>query len=416
MNGRNVKQSHRNNQENSGLSKDPVDGNEMSRGHNLSGIPTDKILEHVQHHRDQIVSHLKMSLDFTGKTGHIKNIYNVPGYNKNIAIRKSQLRKISLESHVPNNVDELILDASNKIKLKTFLRNNTFFNKEELGPYLPEKPIDIFTNTGELQSNDMQKEDSLSNKNDMFLSSCPVYKYNDCGVVSSAGALLHSGLGKKIDSNDFVIRFNNAPSKGYEEDVGTKTSLRIVNSQVVGNPEFGFLDNRNTKELYTKTPILVWDPSSYNASLREWYTSPDFPFFETYFKTRLMRPDAEVHLLDPSSLWSIWDWLQLLHGNSLLLPNPPSSGFLGLILAVLHCVKVHVYEFVPSMRLTKRCHYYDEQQNIGCTIGDWHPLAAEKLAALRMNIGNNTQVFQEGYVTIPGVLALKNKKCLKRRT
>ena len=54
------------------------------------------------------------------------------------------------------------------------------------------------------------------------------------------------------------------------------------------------------------------------------------------------------------------------------------SGFLGLILAVLHCAKVHVYEFVPSMRLTKRCHYYDEQQNLGCTIGDWHPLAAEK--------------------------------------
>ena len=31
-------------------------------------------------------------------------------------------------------------------------------------------------------------------------------------------------------------RFNNAPTHGYEKHVGTKTSLRIVNSQVVGKP------------------------------------------------------------------------------------------------------------------------------------------------------------------------------------
>ena len=223
--------------------------------------------------------------------------------------------------------------------------------------------------------------------------------------------MLNSRLGKNIDANDFVIRFNNAPTKGYEEDVGSKTSLRIVNSQVVGKPEFGFLDDRHSKHLYANTPILVWDPCDYNSTLEEWYTSPDFPFFETYFKKRLMRPDAEVHLLDPRSLWSIWNWLQSLHPNSILLPNPPSSGFLGLILAVLHCQRVHVYEFVPSMRFTKICHYYDEQQNIGCTIGDWHPLAAEKLATLKMNIGNDTQVFQKGYVTIPGVLCLQNQSC-----
>ena len=49
---------------------------------------------------------------------------------------------------------------------------------------------------------------------------------------------------------------------------------------------------------------------------------------------------------------------------------------------MLHCKLVHVYEYVPSMRLTKKCHYYDENENLGCTIGDWHPLAAEKILAL----------------------------------
>ena len=381
---------------------------------NISILPNDKILRHVTHHRDQIVSHLKLSLDFGWKTGQIKNIYNVPGYSRrNIALQTKKLRKKLSQSKVPKNAEDLILDAFDKIKLKTFLRNNTFFNREQLGPYLPEKPFEIFDDPKlekvSVQSGHYKKSDS--NKKHGLPSSCPIYKYKNCGVVSSAGSLLHSRLGKNIDSNDFVIRFNNAPTKGFEIDVGNKTNLRIVNSQVVGKPEFGFLDDRHSKHLYTNTPILVWDPCNYNSTLEEWYTSPDFPFFESYFKKRLMRPDAEVHLLDPRSLWSIWNWLQSLHQNYVLLPNPPSSGFLGLILAVLHCQNVHVYEFVPSMRFTKRCHYYDEQQNIGCTIGDWHPLAAEKLAALKMNVGNDTQVFQEGFVTIPGILKLKDKFC-----
>ena len=412
---RHLNRSHLSIKEKSRLSKSSVDVKTTRKVHNISGIPTDKILSHVQHHRDEIISHLKMSLDFTGKTGRIKNLYNVPGYNRNIEARKNQLETHATKLTIPTGVNDLILDAANKIKLNTFLRNDTFFNKQQLGPYLPEKPIEILTNQKIEQSSFKDKDNKVSytNKNNVLPKSCTSYKYNDCGVVSSAGSLLHSGLGKKIDSNDFVIRFNNAPSKGYEKDVGTKTSLRIVNSQVVGKPEFGFLDDRNAEDLYTKTPILVWDPSNYNATLEEWYSFPDFPFFETYFKKRLMRPNSEVHLLDPRSLWSIWDWLQSIHEHSILMPNPPSSGFLGVILAVFHCARVHVYEFVPSMRLTKRCHYYDEQQNIGCTIGDWHPLAAEKLAALKMNIGNDTEVYYDGYLTIPGVLGLKNESCVK---
>ena len=75
---------------------------------------------------------------------------------------------------------------------------------------------------------------------------------------------------------------------------------------------------------------------------------------------------------------------------------------------MLHCKLVHVYEYVPSMRLTKKCHYYDENENLGCTIGDWHPLAAEKILALAMNVGNDTEVFAEGYLTILGLHGIRS--------
>ena len=55
----------------------------------------------------------------------------------------------------------------------------------------------------------------------------------------------------------------------------------------------------------------------------------------------------------PESLWSLWDWLQSVTAWPLL-PTPPSSGFLGIFLLLNHCSTVNVFEYIPSMRLTKR--------------------------------------------------------------
>ena len=67
-----------------------------------------------------------------------------------------------------------------------FIGDN-FFKKHQLEEFLPLDELNL-----------LQKD--------------PPY-YDSCGVVSSAGSLLHSNLGSKIDANDFVIRFNNAPTK-----------------------------------------------------------------------------------------------------------------------------------------------------------------------------------------------------------
>lgn len=62
-----------------------------------------------------------------------------------------------------------------------------------------------------------------------------------------------------------MLRFNNAPTKGYEKDVGSKTTIRILNSQVVTKPQFQFL----TSPMYKRLKLLMWDPSNYTASIDE---------------------------------------------------------------------------------------------------------------------------------------------------
>ena len=53
-------------------------------------------------------------------------------------------------------------------------------------------------------------------------------------VVSSSKEVLQCN-GSEIDSYDYVVRFNKAPTKGWEENLGSKTSLRVVNPGVFNN-------------------------------------------------------------------------------------------------------------------------------------------------------------------------------------
>ncbi|KAK3266387.1 hypothetical protein CYMTET_24993 [Cymbomonas tetramitiformis] len=55
-------------------------------------------------------------------------------------------------------------------------------------------------------------------------------QYARCAVVGSSGDLLHSKFGAEIDGHDMVMRINEAPTGKYSEDVGSKTTFRVLNN------------------------------------------------------------------------------------------------------------------------------------------------------------------------------------------
>ena len=49
-----------------------------------------------------------------------------------------------------------------------------------------------------------------------------------CAVVGSSGLLLGARLGARIDAHEVVVRINTAPMRGFEADVGQRTSLLLA--------------------------------------------------------------------------------------------------------------------------------------------------------------------------------------------
>uniref|UniRef100_A0A3B4ETW0 alpha-N-acetylgalactosaminide alpha-2,6-sialyltransferase n=1 Tax=Pundamilia nyererei TaxID=303518 RepID=A0A3B4ETW0_9CICH len=60
-----------------------------------------------------------------------------------------------------------------------------------------------------------------------------------CAVVGTAGILNGSKVGAEIDAHDYVFRMNGAVIKGYEEDVGNRTSVYVhTEHSIAASPYF----------------------------------------------------------------------------------------------------------------------------------------------------------------------------------
>ncbi|XP_059019165.1 beta-galactoside alpha-2,6-sialyltransferase 1 isoform X1 [Mustela lutreola] len=202
--------------------------------------------------------------------------------------------------------------------------------------------------------------------------------------------------GTGADDHDAVLRFNGAPTASFQQDVGTKTTIRLMNSQLV-TTEGRFLKD----SLYNEGILIVWDPSVYHSDIPKWYQSPDYSFFENYKSYRKLHPDQPFYILKPQMPWELWDIIQEISPEEIQ-PNPPSSGMLGIIIMMTLCDQVDIYEFLPSKRKTDVCYYYQKFFDSACTMGAYHPLLFEKNLVKHLNQGTDEDIYLLGKATLPG--------------
>ena len=171
-----------------------------------------------------------------------------------------------------------------------------------------------------------------------------------CAVVGNSGSLLDHTYGSEIDSHDAVIRFNAAPTKGYEKHVGKKTTIRVQN-----------IDNLGFRE--PKDEMLVF-------TARDEKT---FRHFSEYQKKKYLKHKEKTHVqraFNPEFWCHVWDWVDRRKLK-------PSSGFAGVVMALKACSgKVSLYGFSHN---ATEFHYFNHLDEKVTTqeVYQYHPLAEE---------------------------------------
>ncbi|XP_061426654.1 type 2 lactosamine alpha-2,3-sialyltransferase-like isoform X1 [Lethenteron reissneri] len=225
-----------------------------------------------------------------------------------------------------------------------------------------------------------------------------------CVVVGNGFVLSNSSLGKEIDKHDIIIRMNEAPVTGYEQDVGSRTSLRLFYPESSGleralwghdarstlavfvpykvqdllwlrDAVEGFAEEAASNEL----PYLLWqlgyvENISSAAVAASDSRRPGFMWLRTGTRdkkqrvhvfwrrvaTRLSYSPERIRILRPDIIRSVaFDLLKFAKKKQVKHCQVPTMGLMALGLAMHFCDEVSIAGFGYNMSaLQQPVHYY----------------------------------------------------------
>ncbi|XP_070616680.1 CMP-N-acetylneuraminate-beta-galactosamide-alpha-2,3-sialyltransferase 2 [Erythrolamprus reginae] len=148
-----------------------------------------------------------------------------------------------------------------------------------------------------------------------------------CAVVGNSGNLRGSGYGHDINGHDFIMRMNQAPTVGFEADVGSRTTHHFMYPESAKN----LPANVSFVLVPFKALDLLWIASALSTGQIRFTYAPVKPF---------LRVDKErVQIYNPAFFKYIHDRWTEHHGRY------PSTGMLVLFFALHVCDEVNVFGF-----------------------------------------------------------------------
>ncbi|XP_032405048.1 ST3 beta-galactoside alpha-2,3-sialyltransferase 8 [Xiphophorus hellerii] len=167
-----------------------------------------------------------------------------------------------------------------------------------------------------------------------------------CAVVGNSGNLRGSGLGKLIDSHSFIIRFVKAVTRGFEKDVGNRTTHHFLYPESAVDVEHGV----NLVLLPFKLRDLEWLTSALSTGhIRMTYMR---------VKDRVGADKDKVLVVNPVFFKYVHDHWTEHHGRY------PSTGMLAIIFALHTCDQVSVFGYGADKQGNWH-HYWEENRYAG---------------------------------------------------
>ena len=186
-----------------------------------------------------------------------------------------------------------------------------------------------------------------------------------CAVVGNSGVLLNSSLGEEIDAHDSVIRFNAAPTKKFEQDVGRKTTIRIQNVD-----HLGYHEHQDGHKVF----------SFRNAK--------DLKKFVKHKRKYVRSGDKMQYAFNPEFWCHVWDFVA--HRKL-----KPTTGLAGVVLALHGCSrgKVDLYGFAYG---SDEFHYFNKlaEKVTKVEVHRYHPLREESALYRELQGLNLTNVVE----------------------
>ena len=82
-------------------------------------------------------------------------------------------------------------------------------------------------------------------------------------IIASSNSSLKLNKGPKVDKFDYIVRFNGAPTKNFENIIGSKTNMMCV-SEKLFKKKCKLIDSKFLDELYLKDIFVVLEHSINN--------------------------------------------------------------------------------------------------------------------------------------------------------
>ncbi|XP_029977119.1 CMP-N-acetylneuraminate-beta-galactosamide-alpha-2,3-sialyltransferase 1-like [Salarias fasciatus] len=195
-----------------------------------------------------------------------------------------------------------------------------------------------------------------------------------CAVVGNSHNLKGARYGKLIDSQDVVIRMNFGPTKGYEEDTGTKTTHRALYPESAA-------DLGSTTHLVL-FPFKLLDLQWLMKALSTGFVGRSY----APIRAKIQANKTLVMVVNPAFMRYVHDYWLDKKGSY------PSTGFMTLALALHMCDEVHVFGFGADSE-GNWSHYWQALKN-SQSVNGVHPARHEYDAIQRLSQQARIQLYK----------------------